>query len=126
MNIDVAALRGLVREKDVSFDTVVEAIESALLAAYIHTEGAAAHARAELDVVHDRAFRAPFAQQMCVLDALERCGVDVLDALRGDRDRALEQVVAGASSDEVLAGRQTQAAHCLALDRALLLPRDLR
>ena len=29
MNIDVAALKGLVREKDVSFDTVVEAIESA-------------------------------------------------------------------------------------------------
>jgi transcription termination/antitermination protein NusA len=49
MNIDVAALRGLVREKDVSFDTVVEAIESALLAAYHHTEGAKEHARAELD-----------------------------------------------------------------------------
>ena len=49
MNIDVTALRSLVREKDVSFDTVVEAIESALLAAYLHTEGAAAHARAELD-----------------------------------------------------------------------------
>jgi N utilization substance protein A len=49
MNIDVTTLRGLVREKDVSFDTVVEAIESALLAAYMHTEGAAAQARAELD-----------------------------------------------------------------------------
>jgi transcription termination/antitermination protein NusA len=49
VNIDVAALRGLVREKDVSFDTVVEAIESALLAAYHHTEGAQEHARAELD-----------------------------------------------------------------------------
>ncbi|MDQ1697710.1 MAG: transcription termination/antitermination protein NusA [Frankiaceae bacterium] len=49
MNIDVTALRGLVREKDVSFDTVVEAIESALLAAYLHTEGAAAHARVQLD-----------------------------------------------------------------------------
>jgi N utilization substance protein A len=49
MNIDVTALRGLVREKDVSFDTVVEAIESALLAAYHRTEGAAEHARAELD-----------------------------------------------------------------------------
>jgi transcription termination/antitermination protein NusA len=49
MNIDVTALRGLVREKDVSFDTVVEAIETALLAAYSHTEGAAAHARVELD-----------------------------------------------------------------------------
>jgi transcription termination/antitermination protein NusA len=49
MNIDVAALRGLVREKDVSFDTVVEAIESALLAAYHRTEGAHEHGRAELD-----------------------------------------------------------------------------
>ena len=49
MNIDVTALRGLVREKDVSFDTVVQAIESALLAAYQHTEGAAPHGRVELD-----------------------------------------------------------------------------
>jgi N utilization substance protein A len=49
MNIDVTALRGLVRERDVSFDTVVEAIESALLAAYHRTEGAHEHARAHLD-----------------------------------------------------------------------------
>ena len=49
MNIDVTALRGLVREKDVSFDTVVEAIESALLAAYHRTEGAHERARVQLD-----------------------------------------------------------------------------
>jgi len=49
MNIDVTALRSLVREKDVSFDTVVEAIESALLAAYQHTEDALPTARIELD-----------------------------------------------------------------------------
>jgi transcription termination/antitermination protein NusA len=49
VNIDVAALKGLVREKDVSFDTVVEAIESALLAAYQRTEGSHARARVELD-----------------------------------------------------------------------------
>src|SRR5581483_6915524 len=49
MNIDVTALRGLVREKDVSFDMVVEAIESALLAAYHRTENAQEHARAQLD-----------------------------------------------------------------------------
>jgi N utilization substance protein A len=49
MNIDVTALRSLVREKDVSFDTVVEAIESALLAAYQHTEDAHPTARIELD-----------------------------------------------------------------------------
>jgi N utilization substance protein A len=34
MNIDMAALRSLEREKDVSFDLLVEAIESALLIAY--------------------------------------------------------------------------------------------
>src|SRR5579875_3221707 len=49
MNIDVTALRGLVREKDVSFDLVVEAIESALLAAYQRTDGARPHARVHLD-----------------------------------------------------------------------------
>jgi N utilization substance protein A len=49
VNIDVTALRSLVREKDVSFDTVVEAIESALLAAYLHTDGAQPQARVELD-----------------------------------------------------------------------------
>jgi N utilization substance protein A len=49
MNIDVTALRGLVREKDVSFDTVVEAIESALLAAYHRTDGAQENARVQLD-----------------------------------------------------------------------------
>lgn len=45
----MAVLRGLEREKDISFDTVVEAIEAALLTAYQHTEGAAASARVELD-----------------------------------------------------------------------------
>ncbi len=49
MNIDMAAMQGLVRAKEISFDTVVEAIELALLSAYTHSEGAAKHARAELD-----------------------------------------------------------------------------
>jgi N utilization substance protein A len=49
MDIDMAALRGLVREKEISFDTVVEAIEAALLVAYHHTEGSYAQARVELD-----------------------------------------------------------------------------
>ena len=49
MKIDMTALRGLVREKEISFDTVVQAIETALLAAYRHTEGAQPHARVELD-----------------------------------------------------------------------------
>src|SRR5665213_1373251 len=49
MNIDMAALRSLEREKDVSFDLLVEAIESALLVAYQRTEGANPHARASVD-----------------------------------------------------------------------------
>ncbi len=49
MNIDMTALKGLVREKDVSLDTVVEALESALLAAYERTDGAQARARVALD-----------------------------------------------------------------------------
>ena len=49
MNIDMAALRSLEREKDIAFDVVVEAIEAALLTAYHHTEGARPDARVELD-----------------------------------------------------------------------------
>ncbi|MBG0821496.1 transcription termination/antitermination protein NusA [Planomonospora sp. ID91781] len=49
MDIDMSVLRSLEREKDISFDLVVKAIEDALLIAYFRTEGAAAKARAELD-----------------------------------------------------------------------------
>jgi len=49
VKIDMTALRSLEREKDIKLDLVVEAIESALLSAYRHTEGAAAHARVVLD-----------------------------------------------------------------------------
>ncbi|MCW2680124.1 MAG: NusA antitermination factor [Frankiales bacterium] len=49
MKIDMTALRGLEREKEISFDLVVSAIETALLTAYRHTEGAQPHARVELD-----------------------------------------------------------------------------
>ena len=49
MKIDMAALRSLEREKDISFDKVCQAIETALLTAYRHTEGAQAHARVDLD-----------------------------------------------------------------------------
>lgn len=49
MHIDMAALRALEREKDISFEVVVEAIEAALLSAYHKTPGAFAHARVELD-----------------------------------------------------------------------------
>jgi N utilization substance protein A len=49
MKIDMAALKSLVREKDLSLDLVVETIESALLTAYRHTDGAQPHARVVLD-----------------------------------------------------------------------------
>jgi len=49
MDIDMAVLRSLEREKDIAFEVVVEAIEQALLVAYHRTEGAQQHARAELD-----------------------------------------------------------------------------
>jgi N utilization substance protein A len=49
MDIDVAALKGLVRERDLSWDVVVGAIEQALLVAYHHTPGAQEHARVSLD-----------------------------------------------------------------------------
>ena len=49
MHIDMAALRALEREKDISFEVVVEAIEAALLSAYHKSAGAHAHARVELD-----------------------------------------------------------------------------
>jgi N utilization substance protein A len=49
VKIDMAALKGLVREKGLSLDLVVETIESALLTAYRHTDGAASSARVVLD-----------------------------------------------------------------------------
>ncbi|MEU6999129.1 transcription termination factor NusA [Nonomuraea sp. NPDC046570] len=49
MDIDMSVLRSLEREKDISFDLVVKAIEDALLIAYFRTEGAAPKARAQLD-----------------------------------------------------------------------------
>ena len=49
MDIDMKALRELEHEKDLSFEVVVEAIESALLSAYHKTPDARLHARVELD-----------------------------------------------------------------------------
>ena len=49
MDIDVGALKALVREKDLSLDLVVETIEQALLVAYLKTEGSSEHARVTLD-----------------------------------------------------------------------------
>ncbi|GAA4855208.1 MULTISPECIES: transcription termination factor NusA [Saccharopolyspora] len=49
MNVDIAALRAIERDKDIPFETVLEAIETALLTAYRHTEGHQPHARVEVD-----------------------------------------------------------------------------
>jgi N utilization substance protein A len=49
MDIDLSILRSLEREKEISFDVLVEAIEQALLTAYHKTPGAQEHARVELD-----------------------------------------------------------------------------
>lgn len=49
MNVDIAALRAIEREKEIPFDTVIEAIETALLTAYKHTEGHQPHARIDID-----------------------------------------------------------------------------
>jgi N utilization substance protein A len=49
MDIDVNALKALVREKDLSLELVVETIEAALLVAYQRTEGSHERARVQLD-----------------------------------------------------------------------------
>ena len=49
MDIDMTLLRGLEREKEISFDLLVQAIEAALLIAYQRTEGHQPRARVELD-----------------------------------------------------------------------------
>ena len=49
MDIDLAALRGLERERDISLDVIIPAIEQAMLVAYHRTEGAQRLARVELD-----------------------------------------------------------------------------
>ena len=49
MDIDLAALRGLERERDISLDVIIPAIEQAMLVAYHRTEGAHRLARVELD-----------------------------------------------------------------------------
>jgi N utilization substance protein A len=49
MDIDMTILRALEREKEISFDILVEAIEQALLTAYHKSPGARPQARVELD-----------------------------------------------------------------------------
>jgi N utilization substance protein A len=49
MDVDLAALRLIEREKEIPFDLLVRTIEQALLLAYHRTGGAQPNARAELD-----------------------------------------------------------------------------
>jgi transcription termination/antitermination protein NusA len=49
VDIDLAALRMLEREKEIPFEVLVRAIEQAMLVAYHRTEGAQSRARVELD-----------------------------------------------------------------------------
>ena len=49
MDIDLSVLRALEREKEISFDLVVEALEQALFVAYERTGGALPNARVELN-----------------------------------------------------------------------------
>src|SRR6478735_5048245 len=49
MDIDLAALRALERERDISLDVLIPAIEQALLVAYHRTDGSQRIARVELD-----------------------------------------------------------------------------
>ena len=49
MDIDLAVLRGVERERDISLDVLIPAIEQALLLAYQRSDGSYRNARAELD-----------------------------------------------------------------------------
>ena len=48
MNIDINALRSIEREKDIAFETVVDAIETALASAYRKVDGGQEHCRVEV------------------------------------------------------------------------------
>ncbi|GAC68938.1 transcription termination factor NusA [Gordonia soli] len=49
MNIDINALRMIEADKGISIDTVITAIETALITAYRHTDGFAPHARIDVN-----------------------------------------------------------------------------
>jgi N utilization substance protein A len=49
VDIDVSALKALVREKELSYDLIVDTLEQAMLLAYLKTEGSAQRARVEVD-----------------------------------------------------------------------------
>jgi len=49
VSVDLAALRSIEREKDISFETLINALETALLTAYKHTPHSMPHARVAID-----------------------------------------------------------------------------
>ncbi len=49
MNVDIMALRMVERDKGISFESLIETLETALISAYRHTEGHSDHARAQVD-----------------------------------------------------------------------------
>jgi N utilization substance protein A len=49
MNVDIAALRAVEKEKGIDFTSLIDTLETALLTAYKHTQGHAGHARVEID-----------------------------------------------------------------------------
>ena len=49
MNVDIAALRAVEKEKGIELGSLIDTLESALLTAYRHTQGHAGHARVEID-----------------------------------------------------------------------------
>jgi N utilization substance protein A len=49
VNVDIAALRSIEREKEIPFDALIDALETALLTAYRHTPHSMPHARVVVD-----------------------------------------------------------------------------
>jgi N utilization substance protein A len=49
VHVDIAALRSIEREKEISFETLIDALETALATAYKHTPHSMPHARVSID-----------------------------------------------------------------------------
>ena len=49
VNVDIAALRSIEREKEIPFSTLMDALETALLTAYKHTPHSMPNARVAID-----------------------------------------------------------------------------
>jgi len=133
MKLDIAVLKALVRERDVPLDTVIDALEQALLTAYRHTEGAAAHARVEVDRKGGEVL--VWAQEVDVDGALVREWDDtpagfgriatmtakqvVLQRLRDARDDTVHSEYAGKEGD--LVGGTIAAHHGRRTDTGVVL-----